>query len=71
MPAFEYEKINLDYIPRSGDDIDLLDELGEDDWELIAITPNNIAYLKRQVGYAKEPRTKSSATTPAPAATQR
>jgi hypothetical protein len=64
-------KNQFNYIPSSGDDIDLLDELGEDDWELIAITPNNIAYLKRQVGHAREPRTKSSATTPAPAATQR
>jgi hypothetical protein len=71
MPAFEYKKINLNYIPRSGDDIDLLDKLGEDGWELVAITANNIAYLKRQVGYAKKPRTRSPATTPAPAASQR
>jgi len=71
MPAFEYEKINLNYIPRSGDDIDLLDELGEDGWELVAITANNIAYLKRQVGYAQKPHTRSPATTPAPAASQR
>ena len=71
MPAFEYEKINLNYISRSGDDIDLLDELGEDGWELVAITANNIAYLKRQVGHARRPRTRSLATTPAPAASQR
>jgi hypothetical protein len=68
---FEYEKINLNYIPRGGDDIDLLDELGKDGWELIAITANNIAYLKRQVAYAKKPRARSPATTPAPAASQR
>ena len=66
MPAFEYEKINLNYIPRSGDDIDLLDELGEDGWELVAITANYIAYLKRQAGHAKGPR-----TTLAPAVSQR
>jgi len=71
MPEFEYEKINLNYIPRGGDDIDLLDKLGEDGWELVAITANNIAYLKRQVAYAKKPRTRSPATTPAPAASQR
>jgi hypothetical protein len=33
MRAFEYEKIDLNSILRSGDDIDLLDELGEDGWE--------------------------------------
>ena len=71
MPEFEYEKINLNYIPRGGDDIDLLDDLGEDGWELVAITANNIAYLKRQVAYAKKPRMRSAATTPAPAASQR
>jgi len=71
MPEFEYEKVNLNYIPRRGDDIDLLDELGEDGWELVAITANNIAYLKRQVAHAKKPRTMSPATTPTPAASQR
>jgi hypothetical protein len=71
MSAFEYEKINLNSIPRSGDDIDLLDELGEDGWELVAITANNIAYLKRQVAYAKKPRTKSPAASPTPAASRR
>jgi hypothetical protein len=65
MPEFEYEKINLNYIPRRGDDIDLLDELGADGWELVAITANNIAYLKRRVGPAKRPRTRSPATAPA------
>ena len=71
MPAFEYEKIDLNYSPRSGDDIDLLNELGEDGWELVVITANNIAYLKRQVAYAKKPHPRSHAATPAPAASQR
>jgi hypothetical protein len=71
MPEFEYEKINLNYIPRRGDDIDLLDELGEDGWELVAITTNNIAYLKRQVGSAKKPRTRSRGSRAVPATSQR
>jgi hypothetical protein len=71
MPAFEYEKINLNDIPRSGGDIELLDELGEDGWELVAITANHIAYLKRQVAYAKKPRTRSPAAAPTAAASQR
>jgi hypothetical protein len=44
---------------------------GEDGWELVAITANNIAYLKRQVGHANGPRTRSLATMLAPAASQR
>ena len=71
MPEFEYEKVNLNYIPRKGDDIDLLDELGEEGWELVVITVNNIAYLKRQVGFVAKPRTRSTSTPAAPATSQR
>ncbi len=34
-------------LPRRKEDIDLLTDAGEQGWELIAITPNNFAYLKR------------------------
>ena len=71
MPEFEYEKVNLNYIPRKGDDIDLLDELGEEGWELVVTTVNNIAYLKRQVGSVDKPRTRSTSTPAAPATSQR
>jgi hypothetical protein len=47
MPQWDYRKINLNDVPRKSDDIDLLIDAGEEGWELIAITPNNIAYLKR------------------------
>ena len=50
MPEFAYEKLNLNYIPRKGDDIDLLDEMGEEGWELVVITVHNIAYLKSAGG---------------------
>jgi hypothetical protein len=46
---WEYQKVVLSDHNRRGDDIDLLCELGDDGWELVAITSNNVAYLKRQV----------------------
>jgi hypothetical protein len=49
MPQWEYRKINLNDVPRKSDDIDLLTDAGEQGWELIAITPNNIAYMKRSI----------------------
>ena len=47
---WEYRKIVLGDHHRRQDDIDLLCELGGNGWELVAITPNNVAYLKREVG---------------------
>jgi len=49
MPHWEYRKINLNDAPRKADDTDLLTDTGEDGWELIAIAPNNMAYLKRPI----------------------
>jgi hypothetical protein len=46
---WEYQKIFLNEHHREGDDLDLLLDAGEDGWELVAITLNNIAYLKRAV----------------------
>ena len=40
---WEYRKIVLNEHHRKSDDIDLLCELGADRWELVTITPNNIA----------------------------
>jgi hypothetical protein len=47
MAAWEYRKIDLNDPPRETTDLDLLDKAGADNWELIAITVNCIAYLKR------------------------
>jgi hypothetical protein len=46
---WEYTKIVLNEALRRGDDIDLLSNAGEDGWELVAILPNNVAYLKREI----------------------
>lgn len=49
MPQWEYRKIHLNDVPPKTDEIDLLNEAGNDGWEFVGITSNNIAYLKRQV----------------------
>ena len=45
--SWEYRKIALNDRSRRKDDIDVLCEAGEDEWELVAILPNNVAYFKR------------------------
>jgi hypothetical protein len=52
MPRWEYRKIDLgEYgeLPANTDEVVLLDAAGDDGWELVAITSNHIAYLKRQI----------------------
>ena len=50
MAAWEYTSINLNNIPIKIDVIDVLNDAGKDGWELVAITGNNISYLRRQIG---------------------
>lgn len=64
MVEWEYTKINLNELPRRTEDIDLLNDVGRSGWELIAITSNNLAYLKRKLAkqvQSKPARTSSSA----------
>jgi len=56
MPNWEYDRIDLSSLPRRTDDIDLLNDAGKEGWELVAITPSNIAYVKRQVETADAPQ---------------
>jgi hypothetical protein len=63
MPQWEYEKIDLNDTPRKSNEIDVLNDAGQDGWELIALTPNNHAILKRevpQVATAKSPVRRAS-----------
>jgi hypothetical protein len=49
VTIWKYRKINLsEQRPRS-DELDILNTAGADGWELVGITNNNIAYLKRPV----------------------
>jgi hypothetical protein len=45
MPQWEYRTIHL----NATDEIDLLNDAGEEGWELVAIAANNVLYLKRQI----------------------
>jgi hypothetical protein len=60
MSQWEYEKLNLSDVPRRGDDVDLLNDAGEKGWELVAVTANNMAYLKRPLLPAKRPTSRSA-----------
>src|SRR5262249_54039403 len=55
MNRWEYKKVSLNDLPQHTDDVDLLCEVGQEGWEVIAILPNNIAYLKRPL--EPEPKT--------------
>jgi hypothetical protein len=49
VTVWNYRKIDLsEQRPRS-DELDLLNTAGADGWELVGITSNNIAYLKRPI----------------------
>ena len=49
MRRWQYKKLSLNDAPRRSNEIDLLCDAGEGGWELVAIPPNNIAYLKREI----------------------
>jgi len=49
---WEYRKIALNQLSAKTADVDLLNDAGEEGWELVVILPNNIAYLKREMGEA-------------------
>lgn len=50
LMEWEYKKISLNDVSRRADDIDLLNDAGKEGWELVGITINNVAYLKRRPG---------------------
>src|SRR5262245_59592442 len=57
MPDWEYRKLHLNQHTPRGDGLDLLNAVGAEGWELVSITSNNIAYLKRETEPFDQPRT--------------
>jgi DNA-binding protein H-NS len=47
---WEYRKIALNQLSAKAEDVDALNDAGDEGWELVAILPNNVAYLKREIG---------------------
>jgi hypothetical protein len=52
MLEWEYITISLNDIPFKPGIIEVLNDAGKEGWELVAVTSNNIAYMKRQVAEA-------------------
>ena len=52
MREWEYRKIALNQLSPKTADVDLLNDAGDKGWQLVAILPNNIAYLKREIEQA-------------------
>ena len=50
MAEWEYRKLFLNLHPPQGDELVVLNAAGAEGWELVSITSNNVAYLKREVG---------------------
>ena len=72
MTTWEYDKVDLNSLARKTEDVDLLNEVGREGWELVHITSNNIAYLKRPIeedtpAKVTPPRAPKRSSTPATA----
>lgn len=65
MTKWEYDKIDLNAIPRHETEISILNLAGASGWELVAINACNIAIMKRALPAARSAR---SAPAAAPAA---
>lgn len=57
MPDWEYRKIDLNEQRPRSDELELLNAAGADGWELVSVTNNNIAYLKRPIEEVAPART--------------
>jgi hypothetical protein len=49
VTLWEYRKIDLTAARGDGQEIEWLNQAGAEGWELVRITDNNVAYLKREM----------------------
>jgi hypothetical protein len=64
MPQWEYRRLDLNDAPRRSDDIEILNRAGSEGWELVSVTNNGVAYVKRQIpDSAKAGRRKAATST--------
>jgi hypothetical protein len=63
MPLWEYKKLDLADVPLKIADTDILNEAGKDGWELVSLTANSLAYLKRQIPEAAKRNDKTARAT--------
>ena len=56
MTRWEYARLDLGSISTNMTDVEVLNGAGDEGWELIAITGNNIAYFKRPIAAQRKPR---------------
>jgi Domain of unknown function (DUF4177) len=62
MSEWEYTTVSLNDRPSKTRPVDVLNDAGEEGWELVMITPNQIAYLKRQIAKRRARPSSSSAS---------
>jgi hypothetical protein len=59
---FEYLRIELNNRPIKVSDVDVLNEFGAQGWELVAITVNRFAYLKRKMPNGRKAKSAAPVT---------
>ena len=60
MHEWEYRIIDLANLSPNTTELNLLEGAGKDGWELVAITTNNIAYLKRPLAKRRSTSSRGS-----------
>jgi hypothetical protein len=53
MRQWEYLRVDLNDTPRRGEEVEVLNRAGSEGWELVTVTSNGVAILKREVAPAQ------------------
>ena len=55
---WEYRTIDLNSLPRKRSAVDLLNEAGQDGWELVTVNKLGVGFFKRPIPQLKQPKTR-------------